>query len=279
MKKTTEPTTPELLSLFESDKQDPIITTNQIQNSGTTSNSSNLKNVLSSNLDNINLIENVDFPVEKENSIFETNNTLFQSLNIEETNSFNSISEKIDDIKQNDAVFSNYNIGSSDLENNKLNNKNIKDKENALNNIPYQIKEVSSNLIIDKATSFSNTNDNNNNNILKQITANADICRCDPCLCDPNEQECHDCGGISHEENTRDSILSQEMCHCNDQDYQKDLDPCCVMICLRTLKKLHQVIEFGCCSSSSSSDTLKALAIHLSSNSKNTGCCSKKNFL
>ena len=53
---------------------------------------------------------------------------------------------------------------------------------------------------------------------------------------------------------------------------QNNRDPCCVVVCLKTLETLRQFVERGCCSGAENS--LRALALQISERS--SSCCSEK---
>lgn len=94
-------------------------------------------------------------------------------------------------------------------------------------------------------------------NVLQEITADADICKCVDCKCD-NLQNCQNCTNtppvaeVTHKDTTFkivDDFVSslQSGCSCN-----TGCDSCCVVICLKTLQQLQKVFSRNCCKSTSS---------------------------
>ena len=221
---------------------------------------------------------------------------------------------------------------------------------------------------------FISSDKNDMSNILKDITADADICRCNPCRCNPSQQECQNCGpagtenlqeASNHslnrkrknvsisEQNAPSTSISQENllenngifeykklalvdnskvtdavdtllptvmqdvnsitltessvpnqlykeadslpvsstccqksggimssgCKCCGKNSEKSCgvsvqnnrDPCCVVVCLKTLEALKKFLGKGCCSGAENS--LYALARQMSERSS---CCSEK---
>lgn len=103
-------------------------------------------------------------------------------------------------------------------------------------------------------------------NILHEITAAADICKCVDCKCD-NVRNCQNCTNNSVAEVTKkDSPLKivndfvsslQNGCSCSAES--GGCDSCCVVICLKTLQQLQKVFSRNCCK-----------------NASNTICCKEK---
>lgn len=123
-----------------------------------------------------------------------------------------------------------------------------------------------------KATDYENKTDNvknkKNRNVLQEITADADICKCVDCKCD-NLQNCQNCTNNSSVEEVKkkdtmkivsDFVSSlQSGCSCNAET--GGCDSCCVVICLKTLQQLQKVFS-NCCKNTTSATT--------------TTCCKEK---
>lgn len=96
-------------------------------------------------------------------------------------------------------------------------------------------------------------------NVLQEITAEADICKCIDCKCD-DLQNCQNCtSSATTEVNKKDapppkvvdnfvSCLQSE-CLCDDES--GGCGSCCVVICLKTLQQLQKVFSRNCCKSTS----------------------------
>ncbi|XP_057324922.1 integrator complex subunit 1 homolog [Microplitis mediator] len=120
----------------------------------------------------------------------------------------------------------------------------------------------------------SNNNNNNNNNksernILQEITADADICKCIDCKCNETNN-CQNCLTESSDFNRKIDDLPElnivnEIVEClqrqcaSDSNVSDDNSECCVVICLKTLKKLQRVFKQNCCREI-----------------ERTGCCNKQ---
>ncbi|XP_072765804.1 uncharacterized protein [Anoplolepis gracilipes] len=109
-----------------------------------------------------------------------------------------------------------------------------------------------------KAADYEPKNINNiknkrdNRNVLQEITADADICKCVDCKCD-NLQNCQTRTNSPVTEITKkdtikivDDFVSslQSGCSCNTES--GGCDSCCVVICLKTLQQLQKVFS-NCC--------------------------------
>ncbi|XP_020281711.1 zinc finger protein 148-like isoform X2 [Pseudomyrmex gracilis] len=119
---------------------------------------------------------------------------------------------------------------------------------------------------------YENKTDNvktkKNRNVLQEITADADICKCVDCKCD-NLQNCQNCTNNSSVEEVKkkdtmkivsDFVSSlQSGCSCNTET--GGCDSCCVVICLKTLQQLQKVFS-NCCKNTTSATT--------------TTCCKEK---
>ncbi|XP_074102301.1 uncharacterized protein LOC141529584 isoform X2 [Cotesia typhae] len=107
-------------------------------------------------------------------------------------------------------------------------------------------------------SNISSDNNKNERNLLQEITADADICKCVDCKCNETNN-CQNCfSEVSNLDKIEDSnspelnivneIVSclQRQCK-NNNDVIDDNDSCCVVICLKTLKKLQRVFKQNCC--------------------------------
>ncbi|KAL0133040.1 hypothetical protein PUN28_000647 [Cardiocondyla obscurior] len=97
-------------------------------------------------------------------------------------------------------------------------------------------------------------------NILQEITADADICKCVDCKCD-NLQNCQNCINNPVTEVTRKDTVQivndfmsslQHKCSCNTES--GGCDSCCVIICLKTLQQLQKIFS-NCCKNTSHAST------------------------
>ncbi|CAG5108372.1 Similar to Mtf1: Metal regulatory transcription factor 1 (Mus musculus) [Cotesia congregata] len=107
-------------------------------------------------------------------------------------------------------------------------------------------------------SNISSDNNKTERNLLQEITADADICKCVDCKCN----ETNNCQNCSSEVSSLDKIedsnspelnIVNEIVSClqrqckNNNDVNDDNDSCCVVICLKTLKKLQRVFKQNCC--------------------------------
>ncbi|XP_011141838.1 uncharacterized protein LOC105184637 isoform X2 [Harpegnathos saltator] len=101
------------------------------------------------------------------------------------------------------------------------------------------------------------TKNKKDRNVLQEITADADICKCVDCKCD-NLQNCQNCTNsptvaeVTRKDTTFkivDDFVSSlgSGCSCS-----AGCDSCCVVICLKTLQQLQKVFSRNCCKSTSS---------------------------
>ncbi|OAD47025.1 Metal regulatory transcription factor 1, partial [Eufriesea mexicana] len=96
-------------------------------------------------------------------------------------------------------------------------------------------------------------------NILQEITAEADICKCTDCKCD-YLQNCQNCSNDKIQEINKKHVSSkvvddfmsclQRECFCDNKP--NDCGSCCVVICLKTLQQLQKVFSRNCCRSTNS---------------------------
>lgn len=103
-------------------------------------------------------------------------------------------------------------------------------------------------------------------NVLQEITAEADICRCVDCKCD-HLQNCQTCPTSTIPEVSKKDVLPKtvgDLVSCLQSECSCDNEPggcgsCCVVICLKTLQQLQKVFSRNCCKTAS-----------------NTACCREK---
>ncbi|XP_039312133.1 uncharacterized protein LOC105194046 isoform X2 [Solenopsis invicta] len=97
---------------------------------------------------------------------------------------------------------------------------------------------------------------NKNRNVLQEITADADICKCIDCKCN-NLQNCQNCTNNPAAEVTKKDTVQivndfmsslQNKCSCNAES--GGCDSCCVVICLKTLQQLQKIFS-NCCKNTS----------------------------
>ncbi|XP_033178745.1 uncharacterized protein LOC100741031 isoform X2 [Bombus impatiens] len=96
-------------------------------------------------------------------------------------------------------------------------------------------------------------------NILQEITAEADICKCIDCKCD-HLQNCQNCSNNTIPEMAKKHVSSKivdDLVSCIQSECVCDNEPggcgsCCVVICLKTLQQLQKVFSRNCCKSTNS---------------------------
>ncbi|XP_012225815.1 uncharacterized protein [Linepithema humile] len=107
----------------------------------------------------------------------------------------------------------------------------------------------------------TNIKNKKDRNVLQEITADADICKCIDCNCD-NLQNCQNCTNSSVVQVTKkdtirivDDFVSslQSGCSCNAES--GGCDSCCVVICLKTLQQIQKVFSNCCKNTSNATDT------------------------
>ena len=96
-------------------------------------------------------------------------------------------------------------------------------------------------------------------NVLQEITAEADICKCIDCKCD-DLQNCQNCTSSATTEVNKkdapppkvvDNFVSCLQSECSCDDESGGCGSCCVVICLKTLQQLQKVFSRNCCKSTS----------------------------
>ncbi|XP_034950664.1 putative uncharacterized protein DDB_G0282499 isoform X2 [Chelonus insularis] len=102
--------------------------------------------------------------------------------------------------------------------------------------------------------SDNNVNKKQERNILQEITADANICKCSDCRCNETKN-CQDCPTEpSKLDNTEQSQLNiineivsrlQSKCVCTNEE--SECGSCCIVICLKSLQKLQKVFKQNCC--------------------------------
>lgn len=117
---------------------------------------------------------------------------------------------------------------------------------------------------------LATSNDRKNRNVLQEITADADICKCTDCKCN-NSDNCQNCTTTNEPEmptnqkatESQLQIVSeivsclQNECPC-DSDGSQGCGSCCVVICLKTLQQLQRVFNNrNCCREMSRSQCCK----------------------
>ncbi|XP_011873037.1 PREDICTED: uncharacterized protein LOC105564886 isoform X2 [Vollenhovia emeryi] len=134
--------------------------------------------------------------------------------------------------------------------------------ENLKNTVAMNAQETSANVDIvqcQKIAEYEHKAGNIRNkdrNILQEITADADICKCTDCKCD-NLQNCQNCTSNPVAEVTKKDTVQivtdfvsslQSKCSCNTES--GGCDSCCVVICLQTLQQLQKIFS-NCCKNTS----------------------------
>lgn len=91
-------------------------------------------------------------------------------------------------------------------------------------------------------------------NVLKDLTADADICRCEDCKCTPYDN-CHGCNVNEPKQGccSTESGKETKKCGCNAisaaqlPEVDNNNDQCCVVVCLKTIKQLKDMLQLAGC--------------------------------
>ncbi|KAL2726597.1 zinc finger protein 281-like isoform X3 [Vespula squamosa] len=91
-----------------------------------------------------------------------------------------------------------------------------------------------------------------NRNVLQEIAADADICKCIDCKCN-HLQNCQDCTNTSLSGTIKKDISKKTVnneclqieCTCN--SISGNGESCCVVVCLQTLQQLQKIFNANCC--------------------------------
>lgn len=126
---------------------------------------------------------------------------------------------------------------------------------------------------VNEYNTFSETierkNHTGDSNVLKTLTAEADICKCIDCKCTPNDN-CHECSkgvnknlpAVKSDNNVQcgggccksklklprcqATIIEQvQKCCAEEENNNKSEDPCCVVVCLKTISQLKEMLEMA----------------------------------
>ncbi|KZC05084.1 PREDICTED: uncharacterized protein LOC107193425 [Dufourea novaeangliae] len=133
-----------------------------------------------------------------------------------------------------------------------LDNVNLVDVES----IATSTEATPRNESIDNKLKEDSTNLKKSRNVLQEITADADICKCNDCKCD-QLQNCQNCSSNMTEVNKKNlPKVTDDFANCLQNDCVCDNEPggcdcCCVVICLKTLQQLQKVFSRNCCSTAS----------------------------
>ncbi|XP_043525799.1 putative uncharacterized protein DDB_G0282499 isoform X2 [Frieseomelitta varia] len=129
-----------------------------------------------------------------------------------------------------------------------VDNVNLVDVEN----INTECTEVTRKENNNNKESENSTKIKKNRNILQEITAEADICKCIDCKCD-QLKNCQNCSSSIIPEVNKKHVSPKMVdnyvsCVCDNESNGS----CCVVICLKTLQQLQKVFSRNCCKSTNS---------------------------
>ncbi|XP_014613708.1 PREDICTED: uncharacterized protein LOC106792082 isoform X1 [Polistes canadensis] len=89
-------------------------------------------------------------------------------------------------------------------------------------------------------------------NVLQEIAADADICKCIDCKCN-HLQNCQDCtnnstvSGIAKKDISLININNECLLECACNSISGNGESCCVVVCLQTLQQLQKIFNANCC--------------------------------
>ncbi|KAK9296512.1 hypothetical protein QLX08_009503 [Tetragonisca angustula] len=129
-----------------------------------------------------------------------------------------------------------------------VDNVNLVDVEN----INTECTEVTRKENNSNKESENSTKIKKNRNILQEITAEADICKCIDCKCD-QLKNCQNCSSniipeVNKKHFSPKMVDNYVSCVCDNESNGS----CCVVICLKTLQQLQKVFSRNCCKSTNS---------------------------
>ncbi|KAL3281365.1 hypothetical protein HHI36_004577 [Cryptolaemus montrouzieri] len=111
----------------------------------------------------------------------------------------------------------------------------------------FQVLDDTNNNIVDRHPQIAR---NNKSDLLKNLAAAADICKCQNCECNPSSN-CQNCSSeiddmnLNMQENDVAVLNPTEIDACKIQDCKEQ---CCILVCLKTLKQAQQILALtnGC---------------------------------
>lgn len=108
-----------------------------------------------------------------------------------------------------------------------------------------EFNNILENLTIDRPI------DNTTKDVLKNLTAEADICKCVDCKCD-SVNNCQNCDGHEKASEVKEQVVEESGSCCNGDKIVKNgscgegnKDDCCVVVCLKTLDQLRQMLNMA----------------------------------